>query len=162
MKTLNAIIIICSIYGKLSGQTINDSVLVHKFSDAFALVVSEDESLLSILVSNNRLEFYDTDSLKFKTRYKVCRNAWLEKAFFYSDNSELYYDYGMQLNSKYKKININTGKKTKVKCLDVPKGCSYKSIKYCGTYSPLLKLKNKGLLFKKNSDGDIEVFRFNN
>jgi hypothetical protein len=162
MKTTGIILLsILCLSGKVAGQEpTKDTVLIYTFIDAFALVASDDESQLALIIDNNKLEFYSADSLKFTTRYKVSRNAWLEQAYFYNDNTELYYDYGTQLKYKYKKISISTGEKTKVKCINVPKGCGYKSIKYCGTYSPILFLKSMGLLIKKNGI-DIEVYKVN-
>jgi hypothetical protein len=158
MKYLISIFLLTLTLQQTIAQTLkNDTTLVYRFSDAFSLMVSEDESKLAVIIDNNKLEIYEVDSIRFIKRIKVSRNTWLDKAFFHDKNSLIYYDYGTQLNYKYKKVDLMTGKKKNVKCQNVPKGCGYRSIKYCSDENPTLELKNKRLMFKIE-DIDIEVY----
>lgn len=156
--TIVSIIVLFGLFTSGKGQnTTNDTVLIYRFSDAFSLMVSDDESRVAVIICNNRIEVYDLDSMSFVSSHKVSRNAWLTKAFFYDHNNILYFDYGTQVKFRYRKLNIITGKNVKVKCGDVPKGCGYTSLKYCGLYNPVLELKRRNLVFKVN-DMDIEVY----
>lgn len=144
---------------KLFSQDLNsDTVLVHTFTDAFELIVSEDESRLAVTIDNNKLEIFQIDPMVLLKAVKVTRNTWLNKGFFHNENRFLYFDYGMQAKVKYRQLEISTGTQKKIDCVETPKGCSYKSIKFCDSKVPVLKLTAKKLLFKKKGI-DIEVYR---
>ena len=150
MITIFLILIAAIISGTDLTQTENREITTVKvFDDAFSLVISEDESTFAVLNGSSYIEVFTIDSLKRLLTVKVSRNAWLNRAFFDNDNKELYYDYGTQANTKYKMLNISTGEKTKVQCIDIPKGCSYKSLKCCARDSPTIKLETKPYVFKK-------------
>lgn len=146
----------------LNAQNVrNDTIVLKIFDDVFSLMVSDDESIIAVLNGDNYIEFFQLDSMIRLQSVKVSRNAWLRKAFFYSDNSMLYYDHGVQAKTKYKMINIETGVQNKVDCLNVPKGCTYRTLKLCSYHTPLLRLKTKPFLFKVN-DIDIMLYQIKN
>jgi len=150
MISILYIILALLISGTDLTQTENSEITTVKvFDDAFSLIISEDESTLAVLNGSNYIEIYTIDSLKLLLTVRVSRNAWLDRAFFDNGNKELYYDYGMQANTKYKMLNIATGEKTKVQCMDISKGCSYKSLKCCARDTPTIKLTTKPYVFKK-------------
>ncbi len=132
-----------------------DAVLINKFNDVFSALVSDDEKNLIMIVDNNKFELYSLDPIKFIKQYKVTRNTWLEKAFFGENNTVLYYDYGMQMSPKFIKINLSNGKKEKVDCNDVPKGCSHVAIKYCDSKNTELHL-DKYIL--RRSEIDLLIY----
>ena len=151
--------ILSSLSNVQSQSALTNYKIVREFDYAFALIISEDESMMAVLTNENRLEFYQLETMKLLQTVKVSRNAWLNKAFFTKGNEYLYYDYGMQTKTKYKRINISTGEKEKLECKDVPKGCSYISSMTCNDDTNLIKLTSKPLAFYYNPDKHIEMYR---
>ena len=162
IKEFKLFLVLVAFTNILNAQNVrNDTIILKIFDDVFSLMVSDDESTIAVLNGDNYIEIFQLDSMIRLQSVKVSRNAWLKKAFFYCDNSKLYYDYGVQAKTKYKMINIETGVQNKVDCLNVPKGCTYHSLKLCGYHTPVLSLKTKPFLFKVN-EIDIILYQIKN
>lgn len=158
MKIVNLILFFFSISICGNAQTSNnDFELIRKFDDAFSLLVSDNEKMCALITDNNKLEVYSLNPLKFIRRVKVTRNTWLNKGFFSLDNQSLYFDYGTQLKFKYRHLDIQTGKLKKVKCNEVPKGCSYKAIKICDHDNKRLSIADGDIYFEIK---EFELFLF--
>lgn len=98
----------------------SDSSFIKIFDDAYSIVMSDDESTFAVLNGDNYIEVFTLEPLKKILTVKVSRNAWLDKAFFEENNKKLYYDKGVWAKTKYRMIDIETGTKAKIDCLDVP------------------------------------------
>lgn len=132
--------------------------LVNTFEDVISLIVSEDNTTIALISGNHKLAIFDLNSLELIRRVKVTRKTWLAKAFFENDHQSLFFDYGTQLNFKYKQLDIETGRVNKVECNDISKGCDYIAVKICDIDNQLLVIKRGE--FKFEFDGiDINMFQ---
>ncbi len=149
--------LICSI-GISQNLESEEYELVQTFEDVISLIVSEDNTTIALISGNHKLAIFDLNSLELIRRVKVTRKTWLAKAFFEEDNQFLFFDYGTQLNFKYKTLDINSGRVNKVNCSDISKGCDYIAVKICDIDNQLLVI-NRGE-FKFEFDGiDIRMYQ---
>lgn len=156
MRIISILILLNLCHFSLNGQ--NDTTTLRVFHNAYALIVSEDESILAVLNGDKQIEFFEIQSLKKIQTVKVSRNAWLNRAYFSDDHTEFYYDYGMQLKTKYKVVNIKSGMVKKINCTQTAKGCSYQSLKYSSD-SPLV-LTTRPITFIRE-DINIKMLKSN-
>jgi len=132
--------------------------LVNTFEDVISLIVSEDNTTIALISGNHKLAVFDLSSLELIRRVKATRKTWLAKAFFEDDNQLLFFDYGTQLNFKYKQLDVSSGRVEKVDCQEISKGCDYIAVKICDIDNQLLVI-NRGE-FKFEFDGiDIRMYQ---
>jgi hypothetical protein len=129
--------------------------LVKTFHLIATALVSEDESLLVIYDTRN-IEIYAVDSLKNKNikrlyRIKVGQRVRIENSFFLDKNSKFYCPYGPLLNPRFIELNLETGKRKKLKCKEMTQSCLYKANKFCDWEKPLLSLNKKPFFLKYNN-----------
>lgn len=150
MRSIYYIVFVFALSWNAGAQTeVSKTSIVKIFDDAFDVLISDDESMLAVLNGSSYLEIFKIDSLIRLRSVKVSRNAWLTSAYFNAANTKLYFDYGVQVNVRYKVLDIGTGKVEKVDCVETVKGCSYKSLKCVTRDNPIVELKMKPYIFKK-------------
>ena len=139
-------------------EKLSDTILIKTFSDAFTVMVSEDETVIVVLTGDSNMDFFEIDGKTLISSAKVHRNAWLERAYFSDDKKTFYYDFGVWAKTKYRKLDLASGKNENIKCFETPKGCSYESLKCCLYAKPILKLQTKPIIFIAK-DVNIEMYQ---